>query len=178
MANHAFAALRGSTKAPLFGAFAEGVLAAAERFPGAYRVIEQDPEQIVVGLADPALGEVVCQATFWSSGKRVEWRHTADFGLTWWFEQTVAAIAGRAAADALGKPVVMTDEGVDDKMAPDYDRKYPRYSDWMRAMMDPLGTGKPLPPAMPILPYRLAALQEVVETVPVDVETVETTPAG
>jgi hypothetical protein len=163
LANHAFASCKGARKRALFLAFANGLHEAEARFPGCLS-IDSDSQGARVQLLDPKTKATACSVDFWANGNKVEWRHSADFGLTWWFEQTIASIAARAASKALGRPVVLTEEGVSETLRPDFDAKYPRLSDWMSSLMDSVGPGRTIAPIpKPLLTERFAALESVIE---------------
>ena len=171
MSNHCFATVRCRAPSELFRAFADGVVGASVRFPKAFEILSRDETSIEVALIDPVHGQLACRAGFWQSGgRKVEWRHPRDVFLTWWFQETVASIAARKARQVLNCTVTLTDEGIDGPLGGEFDQRYPRLSDWVKAMsmgFHPAGTYSSEESARSLLSPQWAALEAILESPPI-----------
>lgn len=137
MANHSYATFEGADPAALWSAFRKGIEQALSRFD-ALVVVEYDDDAAELTLTDPK-GNGIASANFWMNADgAVEWRHGPDPLLGWWFQETVAAMACRHAAQDLGIGTVITDDGFEGNMSPDFDRKYPRFRDYEEKWLTPM----------------------------------------
>ena len=131
MGNHAYASVLGCEPDFVWDAFVEALRDAANRrFGDAASVRCDDEGEVTVILVDPDSGKTAAPAEFWLREMgTVEWRHTQS-SLEWWLAGVLSASAIRGAARVLGGQAVVTDDADELETEPDFDIRYPRFSDW------------------------------------------------
>ena len=130
MSNHAYATCSAVSSKEFWQTFCHGlVIAASERFDGA-ATVNYDAQSSIVSLVNDATGETLTEARYWLNDMgQIEWSHR--FGqLCWWFQETLASKSCRYCEQELNAEVVLTDDGIEEEMRPEFDLRYPRLCDW------------------------------------------------
>jgi hypothetical protein len=130
MSNHAYATCSAVPSKQFWKIFCHGLtITASERFDGAASV-SRDQDTVAVSLVNDATGETLTEVRYWLNDEgQIEWSH--HFGqLHWWFQETLASKTCRYCEQELNAGVIITDDGIEEEMRPEFDLRYPRLCDW------------------------------------------------